>query len=505
MYNGRFKSYTYGADGQLAINSEKQWGDSIVNNNAEHFAVQSKIQNLKNISNQSKSQIEYFQSQNEKQSRQIEFLTQKYNVFNNISKAQENFYSDLIQEQYLNYNDLSNHQEKFCNSTINKQYNHLSQQQNLLQQQQRALEYFQNINQSQANSNYNIHKKHLELSRNNQEYFTEDIHHDPPVYKDSVSSKLDLSTITNAPGSSNATPTIISNDEEPEPIIDDENTISNNNKSNQNACNKKPSKYSTKSMTNYIKTKASSLKDKTSSIKNNSNFFSNKSKTNGYSSDFCGDNNYEGIPIFKCGLDLIKSMSTAEKLEDISKNLHNFKTEKEIADYCKKNEFCRGYTPELVLGQSNGVLQKQWQPIMDIPDKDCNAYEKEWKDAKSPVYGWKYQLKGYCKKKNVDNNKYPSNFCGDNQFESVPIFKNMADIEKSIRNSQYQNEKEAIAYCDKDEFCIGYFPYNLSDKNDVKWAVLADVPDKNLDEKKKTANENPSFYNQVFKGYCRKK
>jgi hypothetical protein len=172
MYNGRFKSFTYGADGQLAINNEKQWGDSIVNNNAEHFSIQSKIKDLINVSSQAKKQSEFFQNQNENQAKQIDFLNAKYNVLNNISKKQENFYSNMIQEQYANFNQLASYQENLCNSTLNNQQNNLLQQQNLLQKQQNALEYFQNINEAQSRSNLNIQERHMDLSRQHPEHFT---------------------------------------------------------------------------------------------------------------------------------------------------------------------------------------------------------------------------------------------------------------------------------------------------------------------------------------------
>ena len=139
MYNGRFKSFTYGADGQLAINSERLWGDSIVNNHAEHFGVQSKIKNFKELTDSATSQIEYFQTNNRQQSRQLDFLSNKLNVLNDISSQQEHFYSGKLKEQYSNYRQLSNQQDRLCNSTLNNQYTNLTQQQNLLQQQQNAI------------------------------------------------------------------------------------------------------------------------------------------------------------------------------------------------------------------------------------------------------------------------------------------------------------------------------------------------------------------------------
>ena len=173
MYNGRFKSFTYGADGQLAINHEKQWGDSIVNNNAEHFSVQSTIKAYKDRTNESLSQIEYFENQNKQQSRQLDFLSKKIEMYDNISKDQNRFYSGQMKEQYANYKELSNRQENFCNASLNKNYTNISQQQNLLMQQQRALEHFENMHQMQVQSNNNIQNKHNELTKKYPEYFTD--------------------------------------------------------------------------------------------------------------------------------------------------------------------------------------------------------------------------------------------------------------------------------------------------------------------------------------------
>lgn len=171
MYNGRFKSFTYGADGQLALNNERQWGDSIVNNNAEHFNVQSKIKNFKDMTNNATSQIEYFQTNNMQQSRHLDFLSKKLNAYNQLAGEQEKFYSGMIKEQYSNYSELSNQQDKLCNSALNKQHTNLSQQQNLLQQQQNALEYFENLHQSQVNSNHSINQRNRELSDKYPEHF----------------------------------------------------------------------------------------------------------------------------------------------------------------------------------------------------------------------------------------------------------------------------------------------------------------------------------------------
>ena len=172
MYNGQFKSFTYGADGQFALNNEQRWGDSIVNNHAEHFSTQAKIKNLNHISNEAMKQSEYFQVNNQQQSRQLNFLTTKLNAYNNIAEHQENFYKNKIEEQYSNFNNHIKQQENFGGSALNQQYGQLTQQQQLLQQQQQALEYFQNINQAQTNSNSSINKRHLQLAQSHPEYFT---------------------------------------------------------------------------------------------------------------------------------------------------------------------------------------------------------------------------------------------------------------------------------------------------------------------------------------------
>ena len=172
MYNGQFKSFTYGADGQFALNNEQRWGDSIVNNHAEHFSTQAKIKNLNHISNEAMKQSEYFQVNNQQQSRQVEFLTNKLNAYNSIAEHQENFYKNKIGEQYSNFNNHLKQQENFGGSTLNRQYGQLTQQQQLLQQQQQALEYFQNINQAQTNSTNSINQRHLQLAQAHPEYFT---------------------------------------------------------------------------------------------------------------------------------------------------------------------------------------------------------------------------------------------------------------------------------------------------------------------------------------------
>jgi hypothetical protein len=171
MYNGRFKSFTYGADGQLALNNEQQWGDSIINNHAEHYSVQSKIRNLKNMTDSATGEIEYFQTNNIQQGRHLEFLSKKLNAYNEIAGEQENFYSNKIKEQFTNYRQLSNQQDNLCSSALNKQYTNLSQQQQLLQQQQNALEYFENLHQSQVNSNKSIMQHNIELSNKYPEHF----------------------------------------------------------------------------------------------------------------------------------------------------------------------------------------------------------------------------------------------------------------------------------------------------------------------------------------------
>jgi hypothetical protein len=172
MYNGQFKSFTYGADGQFALNNEQRWGDSIVNNHAEHFSTQAKIKNLNHISNEAMKQSEYFQVNNQQQSRQVEFLTNKLNAYNSIAEHQENFYKNKIGEQYSNFNNHLKQQENFGGSALNRQYGQLTQQQQLLQQQQQALEYFQNMNQAQTNSTNSINQRHLQLAQAHPEYFT---------------------------------------------------------------------------------------------------------------------------------------------------------------------------------------------------------------------------------------------------------------------------------------------------------------------------------------------
>jgi hypothetical protein len=292
---------------------------------------------------------------------------------------------------------------------------------------------------------------------------------------------------------------IITIDAEPDKIKVNQKPIKKK-KSCENSDNIDQNKnYSIKSMSNLIKNNANLLKQKT-------NIFGNKTNPNGYFSNFCGDSKYEGVPIFKCGLDLLKSFSSEEKLEDIPKNLHNFKTEKDIADYCYKNEFCRGYTPEVSVIGNDGVLEKKLQLIMDIPDKYCKEYKKEWDEQKTDTFGYKYPIKGYCRKKNVNSNDYPSDFCGDNRYEGVPIFKCMANLEKSIFN-RFDSEKKAIDFCDKEEFCRGYFSFNSHHfSKDIQWGVLVDVPDKDCDKAIKKSKVQPAqVFDQAFKGYCRKK
>jgi len=181
MYNGQFKSFTYGADGQCALNNERRWGDSIVNNHAEHFTTQSKIKNLKAVSNDAMRQSEYFQLNNQQQSRQLDYLQNKLSAYVDVANHQENFYKNKIEEQFLNFSEHATQQENFCGSTLNKQYGHLSQQQQLLQQQQNALEYFENLNEAQANSNRNIYQKHAELFQSDPERFTLEGFENPPL------------------------------------------------------------------------------------------------------------------------------------------------------------------------------------------------------------------------------------------------------------------------------------------------------------------------------------
>ena len=201
MYNGRFKSFTYGADGQLALNNERQWGDSIVNNNAEHFSVQSKIKNFKNMTDSATSQIEYFKTNNTQQTRHLDFLSKKLNVYNELASQQENFYSGMIKEQFSNYRQLSNQQDKLCNSALNKQYTNLSEQQNLLQKQQNALEYFENLHESQVNSNHSITQKNRELASAYPEHFEMDTGAAPPTAGAVAPPTAGASAPPTAPGS----------------------------------------------------------------------------------------------------------------------------------------------------------------------------------------------------------------------------------------------------------------------------------------------------------------
>jgi hypothetical protein len=270
MYNGRYINYTYGADGQLYINNEKQWGVHILNNNAEHIAVQSKMKDLKKISNDAKMQAEYFQNQNQKQSNYLSFLNSKLHTFNNISKNQEYFYTDKIHNQYLNYSQIYKQQENICNTTLDNQQNHFIFQQNLLEKQQSALQHFENLHKHQVISNLDIEKKHNQIIQNYPEYFTEDIHHDPPVYHN-TQSNLDLSTITSAPRSNNAPPTIISTN----------NTKPNKSSNNQKLSSKTNVKSSNSlSVTNFIKKSTSSIKNKATSIKNKATSIKNRSMKN---------------------------------------------------------------------------------------------------------------------------------------------------------------------------------------------------------------------------------
>lgn len=402
-----------------------------------------------------------------------------------LSKEKADNYNDNTFEQYSNNTPLFNNRNKIHN-LASPVY------ENLHDLQKNALENFRNLNQSQAIFNYDIKQKHTEFVNTLPEYFTEDIHHEPVVYSDPVSKNIDLSLITRAPKSNNEKPMIITIDAEPDKIKVNQKPIKKK-KSCENSGNiDQNKKYSIKSMSNLLKEKT--------------NIFGNKTNPNGYFSNFCGDTKYEGVPIFKCGLDILKSFSSEEKLEDIPKNLHNFKTEKDIADYCYKNEFCRGYTPEVSVLGSNGVLEKKLQLIMDIPDKYCKEYKKEWDEQKTDTFGYKYPIKGYCRKKNVNSNHYPSDFCRDNRYEGVPIFKCMANLEKSIFN-RFDSEKKAIDFCDKEEFCRGYFSFNGNHSSkDIQWGVLIDVPDKDCDKAIKKSKLQPTqIFDQAFKGYCRKK
>jgi hypothetical protein len=269
MYNGRYINYTYGADGQLYIKNEKQWGDHILNNNIEHSAVQSRLKEFNNIANHAKMQAEYFQNQNQKQSNYLSFLNSKLHTFNNISKIQEYFYTDKIHNQYLNYSQIYKQQENICNSTLYNQQNHFIFQQNLLQKQQSALQHFENLHKHQVISNLDIEKKHNQIIQNYPEYFTEDIHHDRPVYNN-TQSNIDLSTITRAPRSNNAPPTIISTN------IEQSNSSNNDPKLSSNTNVKSSCSLSD---TNFIKKSTSSIKNKATSIKNKARSMKNKSRS----------------------------------------------------------------------------------------------------------------------------------------------------------------------------------------------------------------------------------
>lgn len=144
MYRGsHFKNFTYGADGGLMLNTENRWGNSIHTNYAEHFDHKKQLETFENVAKEAEAKVEYFQAQTESQQRQIEY-------FQNQQQGYENF----INRQSNAYNQA------------------LTQNENVINQQQRAIEYFKQVQDVQNQANLKIAEQHMELVKSHPEFFT---------------------------------------------------------------------------------------------------------------------------------------------------------------------------------------------------------------------------------------------------------------------------------------------------------------------------------------------
>ena len=161
-------SFTYGADGSLIKNKQSRYGE-IAN---EHFDIQKQIESFENVTIESLNHKEHFQSINETQNNQINQLENQLKTYEHFIKNQEYNYNNQLNEQADHFSNYIQEQENMCGSKINHQNNLLSKQQNVLQNQQGAIEYFNIVNEAQNNSNLKIAEYYQNLTTSYPEHFS---------------------------------------------------------------------------------------------------------------------------------------------------------------------------------------------------------------------------------------------------------------------------------------------------------------------------------------------
>jgi hypothetical protein len=160
--------FTYGADGSLIRNRQNQSGEL----SHEHFDIQKQIESFENVATNAINHKEHFQNINEAQNRQINEFENHLKTYENFIQNKEAEYGNVLNEQAEQYSNYIRTQENMCGSKINQHNNLLAQQQNILQKQQGAIEYFNNLNEAQNNTNMKIAEYYQNLSNSYPEYFT---------------------------------------------------------------------------------------------------------------------------------------------------------------------------------------------------------------------------------------------------------------------------------------------------------------------------------------------
>lgn len=159
--------FTYGADGSLIKNKFNTSGELA----HEHFDVQKQVQSFENVALEALNNKEHFQSINNVQNNKINQFQNDLKKYENFIINQEKKYSNVLNEHAEQFSNYMHQQENMCGAKINQQNNLLSNQQNLLQKQQGAIEYFNTVNEAQNNSNMKIAEYYQNLTNSYPEYF----------------------------------------------------------------------------------------------------------------------------------------------------------------------------------------------------------------------------------------------------------------------------------------------------------------------------------------------
>ena len=160
--------FTYGADGSLIKNTQSQSGELA----HEHFDIQKQIESFENVATEALNRKEHFQSINQAQNQQIDKFENHLKTYENFIQNREVDYGTVLNEHAEQFSNYIRQQENMCGSKINHQNNLLSKQQQVLQKQQGAIEYFNTLNEVQNNSNMKIAEYYQNLTNSYPEYFS---------------------------------------------------------------------------------------------------------------------------------------------------------------------------------------------------------------------------------------------------------------------------------------------------------------------------------------------